>query len=61
MLLPARAPCPDKKKRVRTRIASRLSLVEGVDTLDALSSAGFAVKTKSSNANYGQTQSSYEL
>ena len=35
MLLPARAPCPDKKKRVRTRIASRLSLVEGVDTLDA--------------------------
>ena len=23
------------KKRVRTRIASRLSLVEGVDTLDA--------------------------
>ncbi len=35
MLLPARASCPDKKKRVRTQIASRLSLVEGVDTLDA--------------------------
>ena len=29
MSLPARATCPDKKKRVRTRTASRLSLVEG--------------------------------
>ena len=26
---------PGQKKRVRTRTASRLSLVEGVDTLDA--------------------------
>lgn len=34
MPLPVRAICPGKKKRVRTRIAPKLSL-EGVDTLDA--------------------------
>ncbi len=49
MLLPARAPCLDKKKRVRTRIASRLSLmVAGVRNMFYLkycSASGFAFRS----------------
>ena len=40
---------PGEKKRVRTRIAFRLSLVEGVDTLDAffdIDQAGISIFVK---------------
>ncbi|EEG31562.1 hypothetical protein CLOSTMETH_00776 [[Clostridium] methylpentosum DSM 5476] len=36
---PSRAPYPSKKKELGTRSASRLSLVEEVDTLDPPSKA----------------------